>query len=369
MKDLLTLLALAACAPQQSREPPVTFERREIRVGGTPYALVAVDVTGDARLDLVVADQTGGRLVVLAGDGAGGFADEGEVAAGPSPGGVAAADFDEDGNVDLAVANHETDHLTMLRGLGGGSFDTEAWSPLTLGVSPHVHVVVSADLNEDGHADLVVDHRDAGGLRAFLGTGDGSFGEGTTIDMEGDPYRGFLVVDLDGDGHLDLASPNELEAGIRLGKGDASFGPRRNVRVAPLAPFAIAAADVDGDGNLDLGLGSGEGGDDAIVLRGDGSGGFEPYSEGPWPVGPGAKSMTGADLDGDGTGDLVVASWHSTRLTVLLGGPGGMRSLRVEAGENPWGVAAADLDADGRPDLATANYGNGTVTILLTRPD
>lgn len=366
MTILLCVLLLTACSALQE-PPPVTFDRSVIEVGGSPYALAAADVTGDGHTDLVVADQSGGRVVVLENDGRGGFAEAGAHPAGPEPGGLAVADFDGDGPPDLAIANHETDRLTLLRNRGDGTFEPAPASPLTLDVAPHVHVVAAADLDGDGHADLVVDHRDAGGLRIFRGRGDGGFGEGSTVSMGGDPYRGLRIVDLDGDGHPDLVTPNEREAGIRLGRGDGSFGPRRNVDVSPLAPFALAVGDVDGDGAADIGLGSGAGSREVLVLMGDGSGGFRPAPGGAYTAGPGARSMEAGDLDGDGTDDLIVASWDARRLTVLFGGEGRLRAHEAEAGENPWAPTAADLDGDGRPDVATANYGDGTVTVLLTR--
>lgn len=362
----LATLLLAGCSSGQE-PPPVRFERTVVEVGGSPYALGASDVTGDGALDLLVADQSGGRVVVLEGDGVGGFAEIGAFAAGSGPGGLAVADFDGDGHPDLAVANHETDHLTLLRGLGGGAFEPHPGSPLSLGVAPHVHLVASADLDEDGHADLVVDHRDAGGLRIFRGLGNGGFGPGRTVDMGGDPYRAIRIADLDGDGHLDLATPNEHEVGVRLGRGDGTFHPPRNVDVTPLAPFALAVGDVDGDGNADLGLDDGEGGSEAVVLPGDGSGRFRRGTGETYGVGSGAKFMEASDLDGDGADDLIVASWASRRLTLLFGGDGRLRRQEVEAGENPWAVTAADFDGDGRADVATANYGDGTVTVLLTR--
>lgn len=367
MRALTVVIGLLACGAAREA-PPVAFERTVLEVGGTPYALAAADVTGNGSTDLVVADQDGERLVILEGDGSGRFREVGVVASGPAPGGLAAADLDGDGGSDLAVANHETDHVTLLRGTGSGAFEPAPGSPLELGVSPHVHVVAAADLNGDGHVDLAVDHRDAGGLRLFPGRGDGSFGPGRTVDMGGDPYRGLEVVDLDGDGHLDLATPNEREVGIRLGRGDGTFGGRRNVDVSPLAPFAITAGDVDGDGIPDLGIGSGEGSSDVALLLGDGSGGFRPAAASPYSAGRGAKSLAAADLDGDGADDLLVASWSSRELTILLGGQDGLEPVAVEAGENPWSVVAGDFDGDGRPDVATANYGDGTVTVLLTRP-
>lgn len=364
-RALLFLAAAVACGAGQGSPPPVEFERVEIEVGGTPYALVAADVTDDGRTDLVVADDEGERLVVLAGDGEGGFAKIGEIPAGENPAGLATADFDGDGRLDLAVANHETDHVTLLLGDGTGGFRPAPASPLPVAVDPHPHAVAAADLDGDGHADLVVDDRAGEGLRLLFGRGDATFEDRGTVVMGGDPYRGMLVVDLDGDGRLDLATPNEREVGIRLGRGDGTFGELATLGV-PLAPFALAAGDVDGDGTIDVAAGSGEAATGVVVLLGDGAGGFRPAPGSPRQAGRGPKSMTAADLDGDGTDDVVVASWEARDLTLLFGGDGGP-ALAVESGENPWAVTAADLDRDGRPDLAAANHGDGTVTVLLTR--
>lgn len=362
---LLGLVALIACDGARSA-PPVDFERTEVSIGGTPYALVASDVTGDGFVDLLAADDTGNRIVVLANDGRGGFAVAGEVPSGPSPGGLAAAEFDADGHPDLAVANHETDRITLLRGDGSGGFAPAPGSPLSLGVRPHVHSVATADLDEDGHADLVVDDREAEGLRLLFGRGDGTFEDAGTVGMGGDPYRGMAIADLDADGRLDLATPNEREVGLRLGLGNRDFADLSVIDVSPLAPFALAVGDVDGDGAADLGLGSGDDAEIALLL-GDGTGVFTVAPGSPYEAGPGAKSMTAADLDGDGRDDLVVASWGSRDLTLLFGGSGSLRSHSVESGENPWVPLAADFDGDGRPDLAAANYGSGSVTVFLTR--
>jgi hypothetical protein len=79
------------------------------------------------------------------------------------------------------------------------------------------------------------------------------------------------------------------------------------------------------------------------------------------------KSLTAADLNGDGKIDLVTAKPGSGTVAVVLGnGDGTFRPKHeYETGLDPSVVAIGDLDEDGRPDLATANLGAGGYLSVL----
>ena len=123
------------------------------------------DFNGDGFADIVVAGQNDSQarsLRVLLGDGSGQFAG-GLVSqpAGAHPSTFASADFDEDGNLDLLVGTgfsggaNLPGRLIVLRGRGDGSFD----DAVTLTVSGGNVTPVVADMNLDGHADVVVGTR------------------------------------------------------------------------------------------------------------------------------------------------------------------------------------------------------------------
>jgi hypothetical protein len=72
--------------------------------------------------------------------------------------------------------------------------------------------------------------------------------------------RSVAVADLNGDGHADIVTTNWNFSGptqiagnvsVRLGDGTGSFGPAANFGVGR-APYSVAIADVNGDGKPDL---------------------------------------------------------------------------------------------------------------------
>ncbi|MGD8791822.1 MAG: VCBS repeat-containing protein [Anaerolineae bacterium] len=318
-------------------------------------AVAAADFDGDGRQDLVNAGQP--QLTVLRGDGQGGFVVQSRIAGGENPVDFALADVDEDGNVDIAVANHDTDYLTILLGDGQGAFQPAPNSPLRIEVQPHPHAVRAADLDGDGHVDLIVDHREAEGLLILRGLGEGRFeSPGIVVDGGGDPYRGMAVGDVDGDGKLDLVTPNPGEVGVLLNASDEAgiaFIPAAPVEAA--APFGVALGDLNGDGHLDLIAASDEGSALVELFWGDGRGGFEAAGDSPLELAPGGKTIVVGDLNGDGIEDAAVASYQHPEVLVLLGGRGSIRTGYLAGDEHPWGLTVADFDGDGKDDLVIAD--------------
>ena len=91
---------------------PLTF-----LAGNTASFLLAVDLNGDGKLDLVVADPGSNNIEILLGRGSGFFEPPLPFPVGKGPAWIGLFDFDHPGAPDLIVANSLSDSLSVLSNL------------------------------------------------------------------------------------------------------------------------------------------------------------------------------------------------------------------------------------------------------------
>ena len=130
-------------------------------------------------------------------------------------------------------------------------------------------------------------------------------------------------------------------------------------------PRGIAVIDLRGDGTLDL-VTTNTTGNSVTFALGDGLGNLTgTFSQ---PVGAQPVAVTVADFDRDGVDDIAVANQTAGTLqVVLLSSGGAVKALPtpVAVAAFPWGIAAGDFDRDGIPDLVSASAdANGTVELF-----
>jgi hypothetical protein len=240
-----------------------------------PAHAEVVDLDKDGIPDLLVAnlgsflptDQPVGSVVWLRGSGDGRFTAHTLLAGVGRVADVQAADFDGDGKLDLVVAAFGRNEIGEIYYLHN---ETEDWSKPRF--EPHVldrrhgaiHVPV-ADLNGDGKPDFVAlisqEHET---IVAFLNEGGGDFRKQTiwTAPHPAWGSSGIQLVDLDGDGDLDVLYTNgdTLDGpyllrpyhGVQWLENKGSF-PFVHHPLGPLyGAHRAVAADVDGDGLLDV---------------------------------------------------------------------------------------------------------------------
>ncbi len=240
----------------------------------------------------------------------------------------------------------------------------------------------TGDIDGDGWLDLVVG--DGARSRVYRNRGDGTFVDATESCGIGqiDKVRGAYLVDVDGDGRLDLfftraAQPLRLfrnVGGFRFEDATADLGD------LPIGQYQSAAfADFDLDGDLDAYLlrygdftktswaypvfESTDGVPD-VVLRNRGDGTFEQVeSESMTPAGWGLAVSTG-DYDGDGDADLYVVNDFGANHLLRNDGDWQFTDVTEEAGvsDQGFGMSSAfgDYDGDGDLDIYVANMNSSS---------
>jgi hypothetical protein len=271
------------------------------------WTVIAGDFNNNGHQGLAVSLFQDEAVDILFGNGNGTFAyaDTLANAMGQPTVSLTAADFNADGYLDLVAVN-TTDGVSPnpLLGYGHGAFNAVSENIQVSGISS-----AAGDFNRDGKLDLVID-----GASILLGNGDGTFTQGTTLNV-GDYV---VVADFNADGKLDLAIASSLNNNVTilLGDGTGSFSTASG---SPITvgdqPQAIIAADFNNDGKLDLAVAnSGDG--TVTLLLGNGDGTFTTSSGSPYAVGQSPTSIAAADFNGDGKLDLAVA--NSTGVSILL---------------------------------------------------
>ncbi len=373
---LASLLTASSCEAQPAaRSPLVPAPGSPHAIGGEPADVAVGDVDGDGHADLAVVDGEGGALVVLSGDGAGGFGGPRRIGLppglDPGPHFVVLGDLDGDGALDAAVTAHDSNDVVLMRGSGEGAFAPFPASPVASGNEPppHNHGLVLADLDGDGDLDLLFGNQDRGTVAVLRNYGRGGFAPapGSPFPAVASPYP-FAVGDLDGDGAPDLAVPDLGGSTVALlrGGGDGTFAPFPGSPLeTPPRPFSAALGDLNGDGHADLVV-SHDDSPRASIHLGEGNGTFRRATDA--ETGPGAWKIAVADYDGDGNQDLAAGNRDDTVRLLLGAGDGTFRPGPVlPAGDGTWTLTTADLDANGKPDLVSLGATDGTISVWLQR--
>lgn len=336
-----------------------------LAAGRLPQDIVAGDIDGDGKLDLVTVNLGDSTSTVLLRRETGW--ETLIIPVGSSPIALRLRDFNRDGYLDLATANlGEASMIVRLNdGLGGFRL------PSTVGEGSY-SFVLSGDLNGDGVVDLVTGTTDMFGstlnITSHIGRGDASF-EPASSTPTGSGLAVARLVDFDSDGDLDLvgqeyrAAKQSFAVYYNNGVGEFSAPIRKDIATK----FYYALGDTNGDGHVDV-VFSNPNVPEIQVFLNNGNGTLEANPSWSAPA-SGTEGVELGDFDGDGLLDLVskevgVVWWKGA-------GDGTFQPAQTLAGPSGSHFRAVDLNNDGNLDILAVsrggmfpliNGGNGSFT-------
>ncbi|HSN15132.1 MAG TPA: VCBS repeat-containing protein, partial [Anaeromyxobacteraceae bacterium] len=266
-----------------------------------------------------------------------------------------------DGRIDLAAELGAT--VRILPNTGSATFGTPvAYPSASAGwYFTSLDRLRAGDLDGDGRPDLAVREYD-GSIRIAWNGATNPFSTKTDLALTGKALD-LALADANGDGALDvLAALNEDAAfaddqalGVALNAGSRNFAAPRAFPVGGSAS-ALALGDGNGDGKLDAAVAQGTQG---TWLEGVGDGTFVASVRSTLPLDQDVTRSAVADLNGDGLGDLAMATWRFQSVGwALSNGDGTFGPFTFTAG-GPYvtELAVGDLTGDGKPEIVTSNSG------------
>jgi hypothetical protein len=273
---------------------------------------------------------------------------------------VSIGDLNGDGRLDIVLAKGRHWPLVdrVLLGDGTGHFS----KGYDLGTaSDRSYSGNLVDLDGDGSLDVVISNDAPDPKLVYLNDGKGHFRVASTFGRPEWPTRNATVVDVDGDGRPDIVVANRGPIGgtanyICFNKGGGHFDSDC-VAFSHDPATTITAADFNHDGMIDLAVPHRDGGQSRVYLAGP-RGSFSVERSIPFgPPNANIRMTQVADVDGDGILDIVAID-ESTGIAIYFGKKDGTYSAPLQvagAKPSPYALLIADLNGDGKPDLIVGN--------------
>jgi len=356
-----------------------------IPTSSSPQSIFSMDLDGDGKPDLVIADADSNIVTVYHNNSTPGnisFVPQGSYILGSNayPIGVTAGDLDGDGKPEIVVSNFYTPTISILLNTSTPGYISFA-APISYPAGSYATAASIADLNGDGKPEIAVACGGSGVLSTY--TNNSTVGHLSFSPMANwslvtyaGPYK-VEVADIDGDGLPDIAAAdgnNNIVSVLRntssIG-GAVSFAAHVDFATGN-APQGLAIGDLDGDGKPDLAVANNNDNTLSLLRNTSSPGTISFATQIVVNSGSGALDLVISDLDGDGKPDLAVVDESGDAVSVhknisTVGTIAVNPNVDYATGEIPMSITTADYDGDGKPDLATANNTGNTISVLLNK--
>lgn len=269
--------------------------------GDSPLAVLAADFNGDGNTDLAVLSS--GSVIRMNGNGDGTFQSGSSIYSGSSLVGMASGDFNKDGRPDLAVIS-QSNQLTILRNTGS-SFSTENMAIDSSGILS----IAAGDFDNDSWVDLALLINNGTTVVQFYNYGDFFLSSPDYFTSVPQSSR-IKAVNLDNIGASEImlvpASSQSISFySVQPSDGTLLAGPLVSLDAVPRS---AQLADINGDGTADLIILYQNG--TAAVLPANGIGGFG--SKIPLTTGTAPQDLAAGQFGGDGRLDVIIVNQQNT---------------------------------------------------------
>ena len=335
----------------------------------SPRSVAAADLDGDGDTDLLSASAFDAKIAWYESDGGTTPAYTARSISTSAAGAqsVHAADIDGDGDIDVLGAALGGDRISWYENDGEvpPSFATHSISSSAAGAVS----IFASDVDGDGDIDVLAALQGEDEIVWYESDGASppAFVERIVSNSAAGTQTVF-ATDVDRDGDVDLLAASQDDDTIAWFENDGAVDPaftERLISESADQARSVSAADLDGDGDVDL-LSASQGDDTIAWHENDSIHRDAVFPEATPLATSGADwAMPSADVDGDGDVDLFTVSrnapgvaWHEND-----GGSPPAFSMHVIATDPIGGATAraADLDGDGDPDLVSTSPEEGLV--------
>jgi len=269
----------------------------------------------------------------------------------PSAGGnVIVGDVTGDGILDVVAVAAEASISTMV-GNGYGSFKAAVTTTVEW---EFINGSALVDLNGNGKMDLVLSggtpgEGNIGKMGVLFSNGNGTFQQPVLYPVNDGQLGTVAVRDFSGDGIPDVIAVGGKGLWLFTGQGEGTFNAGVLIPIMSLGG-SLAAADFNGDAKLDLAVTISSG---LYLMLGNGNGTFQT----PVQIGANSGAIVAAPVTRDGYTDILSGT------SIYFNNGKGSFAGPVKVSISGPAIAVGDLNGDGIPDLASSNgcvaYGLG----------